>query len=191
MWWVLKGFSVRSFYRCLVGEVGGVFPWRSIWLSRIPSKVAFFLWTAALGRNLTIDNLVRRGHVLVNQCCMCYVDAETVDHLFLHCSLASRLWGSVCSLFGIPWVQPKGVVDMLWSWRGARVGRSRRRVWLLVPSCLLWLVWLERNRRIFQGLQRSVLWLEDRFLVTLYSWLQCKVDPDIFSFLDFLDDVLG
>ncbi|CAL5333164.1 unnamed protein product [Camellia sinensis] len=50
--------------------------------------------------------------------------------------------------------------------------------------CLMRLVWLERNKRIFQGLQRSVLWLEDRFLVTLYSWLECKVDPDIFSFLD-------
>ncbi|CAL5368692.1 unnamed protein product [Camellia sinensis] len=55
-------------------------------------------------------------------------DAETVDHLFLHYSLTSRLWGLVCSLFGITWVQPKGVVDMLWSWRGARIGRSRRQV---------------------------------------------------------------
>lgn len=23
-------FSIRSFYRCLVGEVGGMLPWRSI-----------------------------------------------------------------------------------------------------------------------------------------------------------------
>lgn len=69
-----------------------VFPWKSIWVSGAPSKVVFFLWIVALGRNLTIDNLVRRGHVSVNRCCMCCADAESVNHLFLHCSVTSRLW---------------------------------------------------------------------------------------------------
>lgn len=160
-------------------------------MPRVPSKVIFFLWTAALGHNLTIDDLVCRGHVLVNRYCMFCVDAGTVDHLFLHCSLASRLWRLACSLFGFTWAQPKRVMDMLLSWRRARVGRHRQRVWSLVPFCLMWLVWLERNRRIFQELERSMSWLKDWFLVTLYSWLECKVNPDIFSFLDFMDDVIG
>lgn len=69
-----------------------------------PSKVAFFMLTAVLGWNLTLDNLARCEHVLVNWCCMCCADAKSMDHLFLHCSVASRLWGFICSLFGIAWV---------------------------------------------------------------------------------------
>ncbi|GMP57626.1 hypothetical protein CsSME_00021626 [Camellia sinensis var. sinensis] len=41
-------FSVRFFYRSLVGKVGCVFPWRSIWVPCVSSKVVF-LWTVALG----------------------------------------------------------------------------------------------------------------------------------------------
>ncbi|GMP50653.1 hypothetical protein CsSME_00017186 [Camellia sinensis var. sinensis] len=152
VWTVLgtKGvFTVSSFYRSLVGGATTLFPWRSIWVPGVPSKVVFFLWIAALGRNLTIDNLVHRGHVLVNRYCMCCMDAESVDHLFLHCDVASHLWGLVCSLFGVVWVQPQGVLEMLWSWEGARVGRRRQRIWFVVPFCLMWLVWLERNRRTF------------------------------------------
>ncbi|GMQ08417.1 hypothetical protein CsSME_00052150 [Camellia sinensis var. sinensis] len=83
------------------------------------------MWMTALERNLTLVNLMRRRHVLVNLCC---TDAESVEHLFLHCLVTSQLWGFVCSLFGIAWVQLKGVLDLLWLWRGVRLGRRRRRV---------------------------------------------------------------
>ncbi|GMQ01564.1 hypothetical protein CsSME_00048157 [Camellia sinensis var. sinensis] len=123
-----------------MGDGGWVFPWKSVWVPEIPTKVAFFMWTVALGRNLTLDNLMRRGHILVYRCCMCCADAESVNHLFLHCSVASRLWGFVCSLFGLAWVQPQGVSAFLWAWRGVRLGRRQRRAWLLVPFCLMWLL---------------------------------------------------
>lgn len=84
-------FSVLSFYRMLEGGGVGVFPWKNIWAVRSPSKIAFFVWTTALNRILTIDNLIRRRHVLVNWCCMCCRDAETVDHLLVHCPVVSQL----------------------------------------------------------------------------------------------------
>lgn len=64
-------FTVSSFYGRLVQDgsaqdVARVFPWRGVWLPSSPSKVAFFVWTASLGGVLTIDNLIRRGHILVN-----------------------------------------------------------------------------------------------------------------------------
>lgn len=94
-------------------------------MSGVLYKAAFFMWKAALGQNLVLDSLIRRGPVLVNRA-MCCADAESVDHLFLHCSVASRLWGFVCLLFGIAWVQSKGVLDLLWVWRGVWLGRRRR-----------------------------------------------------------------
>ena len=52
-----KGFTVNAYYHLLVGHSEQFFPWKSIWKQKIPSRVAFFVWTAVLGKCLTIDNL--------------------------------------------------------------------------------------------------------------------------------------
>ena len=59
-----EAITVGSYYRVLLGTPHVSFPWKIIWKSRVPPRVAFFEWTAALGRILTIDNLQRR-HVMV------------------------------------------------------------------------------------------------------------------------------
>ncbi|XP_059638831.1 uncharacterized protein LOC132281113 [Cornus florida] len=61
-------FDVRSFFRSLTAEPGGSFPWKSVWRSKAPLKVAFFAWTSILGKILTQDNLRRRNQVVVNRC---------------------------------------------------------------------------------------------------------------------------
>jgi hypothetical protein len=52
-----KVLEVKSFYNLLLLIHEKVFPWKSVWKPTVPSKVSFFLWTAALGRVLTTDNL--------------------------------------------------------------------------------------------------------------------------------------
>ena len=42
-------FEVKLFYKALSSQNYEVFPWKSIWLSKVPPQVAFFGWTAALG----------------------------------------------------------------------------------------------------------------------------------------------
>uniref|UniRef100_A0A7N2QZ21 Reverse transcriptase zinc-binding domain-containing protein n=1 Tax=Quercus lobata TaxID=97700 RepID=A0A7N2QZ21_QUELO len=77
-------FDVRSFYNFLFGDLTVVFPWKSIRYVKVPKRVSFFLWTAAKDGILIIDNLVKRGQSLVNWCCMCQCDGESIDHLLLH-----------------------------------------------------------------------------------------------------------
>ena len=55
-----KGFKVNDYYRILVGSIDYCLPWKSIWKQKIPSQVAFFVSTAALGKCLKIDNLRKR-----------------------------------------------------------------------------------------------------------------------------------
>ena len=50
------------------------------------------MWTVVYGQILTLDNLMRRGCILVNWCCMCHRNEETVDYLLLHCPIAHSLW---------------------------------------------------------------------------------------------------
>ncbi|XP_050277214.1 IN2-2 protein-like isoform X1 [Quercus robur] len=66
---------------------------------------------------LTIDNLVKKNLPLVNWCCLCRCDDETVDYLLLHCSFAHALWSEVLLLFGVQWVMPNSEYNCLSSFR--------------------------------------------------------------------------
>jgi hypothetical protein len=107
---------VKSFYEELTRQDGPSFPWKSIWHVKPPSIMAFFVWTAALGKILTYDNLQKRNVVVVEGCCMCKKNEESIEHLLLHCEVARDLWSCILTLFGVEWVIPRLVLDLLTSW---------------------------------------------------------------------------
>ena len=88
-------FDIRSFYSVLRGSPQVTFPWKASWGVRVPRRVAFFTWSAAWGRILTADNLMRRGFQLAGRCYMCRCEGETISHLLLHCPIAMEMWSYV------------------------------------------------------------------------------------------------
>uniref|UniRef100_A0A2N9FVR5 Reverse transcriptase domain-containing protein n=1 Tax=Fagus sylvatica TaxID=28930 RepID=A0A2N9FVR5_FAGSY len=88
-------FAVKRYYRSLSPRSSMSFPWKPIWKVKVPPRVAFLSWTVTLGKVLTIDNLRKRGLIIQEWCCMCKRSGESVDHLFLHCSVAMELWSMV------------------------------------------------------------------------------------------------
>jgi hypothetical protein len=94
-------FEVRSFYNEIISKASRPFPWKSIWRTKAPPRVAFFVWSAALGKILTLDNLRKKNMVLINRCGMCKRDEETVDHLLIHCEWAQVLWNAFFNHFGL------------------------------------------------------------------------------------------
>uniref|UniRef100_A0A2N9I786 Reverse transcriptase domain-containing protein n=1 Tax=Fagus sylvatica TaxID=28930 RepID=A0A2N9I786_FAGSY len=66
-----KGFQVKSFYRILLPQRAVQGPWKNIWKPKVPTRVAFFVWTAVMDRILTTDNLRRRKVIILDWCCMC------------------------------------------------------------------------------------------------------------------------
>ena len=52
--------------------------------------------------------------MLVEWCCMCGYNGETMEHLLLHCSVAFELWSFVFGSFGFQWVLPEKVNDLCW-----------------------------------------------------------------------------
>ena len=62
-----------------------------MWHSKIPPKVAFFSWTAALGKIPTTDYLWNKGVTVADWCYMCKRNGESVDHLLLYCPIAFEL----------------------------------------------------------------------------------------------------
>ena len=90
-----------------------LFPGREFGKLRFLKWWLFFMWTVAHGQILTLDNLMLCGRPLANRCCLCCNNAESVDHLVLFCPIAHSLWMYMIRLFGIEWVMPGSVVDLL------------------------------------------------------------------------------
>ena len=61
-----------------------------------------------------------------------------MDHFLLHCPIAYELWSMVFCLFGIHWVMPYKVSELLASWQG-KFGRPKYR-FMEVCAALLVLV---------------------------------------------------
>jgi hypothetical protein len=188
IWWVpdRKGtYAVKSFYNVLISRDCSPFPWKSIWRTKAPPRVAFFVWSAALGKILTLNNLKKKNMVLVNRCGMCKKDEESIDHLFLHCESAQFLWNAFFSRFGLAWAMPRGVAHLLSSWwSGGRPCNAM--VWKMVPLCIMWCLWSERNERFFENSERSSEDLLHFFLTTLFTWTEAWLAPLVISFSDFL-----
>ena len=87
-----KSFKVSKYYLSLSSTPDTLFPWKPAWLSKIPPRIAFFSWTAALGKILTLENLWYKGVAVVDQCYMCKKSGESMNHLLLY-----TIIHSVCS----------------------------------------------------------------------------------------------
>ena len=83
-------------------------------------------------------------------------NGESVDLLFLHCPIAFEMRSMVFTLFGIYWVMPKTLVDLLACWQG-KFGRHHNGViWMVVPRCLMGCIWWERNSQCFEDSKRTI-----------------------------------
>lgn len=97
--WDEKGsFLVRFCYFSLTVDMGfyggggrSFEAFEVIWKLRMPSKLPLSYGWCFRGRVLTLVNIIARGILWPNQCCMCYASAKSVDHLFMHCPVASSV----------------------------------------------------------------------------------------------------
>ena len=115
--WCLNGngkFDIRSYYNNSRRAAASNFPWKGVWKDKNPRRMTFFVWTAVHGQIFTLDNLMLRGRILVNWCCMCHQNEETVDHLLLHCPVAHSLWVYMFQIFGTQWVMPGSVESLVY-----------------------------------------------------------------------------
>ena len=108
-----------------------------------PSSSGFL----SLGKFLTIGNLRKRKVWILDWCYMCKCNDESLDHLFLRCLVAMDLRSLVLGLFGVSWVMPKSVVGLLACWQGWFGPPWNVHIWIIIPHCLMWCLWRERNCR--------------------------------------------
>ncbi|WOL14229.1 hypothetical protein Cni_G23009 [Canna indica] len=85
-------FSTSSVYRIL-NYRGIKDPTTSfIWQPLCPSNISIFNWLPLRKKLHTKDRLSRNGIQVEPTCPLCSSEAETRDHLFLHCSFTRNGW---------------------------------------------------------------------------------------------------
>uniref|UniRef100_A0A2N9FW69 Reverse transcriptase domain-containing protein n=1 Tax=Fagus sylvatica TaxID=28930 RepID=A0A2N9FW69_FAGSY len=84
------------------------------WKVKVPLQVAFFSWTAVLGKILTINALRKRGLII----------ADWVAH---------EVWSMVFALFGVQWLMNLTIQDLFLGWSGS-TNRNRMLVILRTPK---------------------------------------------------------
>ena len=114
---------------------------------------------------------------------MCKCNGESVDHLLLQCPTASNLHSLILGLFGVYWVMPKSVFELLACWEGQFGHHWNGHIWMVIPHCLMWCIWRERNNRSFEDMESFMPDLKF-FFRTLLDWLS-DVEPFLFFFVFF------
>ena len=61
-------------------------------------------------------------------------------------------WGKI--LMG--WVCPYLVKELLMGWVWLPLKKKEAKVWRVAPLCLLWAIWIERNKVVFEDMQFSL-----------------------------------
>ena len=148
-----KGFLVKIMYKGFDFSPAFDFPYCLVWNPVVPPKIGVFTWEATWGKVLTLDQLKHRGMAFANRCFLCKDDEETIDHLLIHCKSVKMLWNLFLSIVGTSWVFPHWVLHTLLAWKGASVGKKRKKIWIAAPlfpcfglSGTLEIGWCSRTR---------------------------------------------
>ena len=84
------------------------------------------------------------------------------------------------------WVLPRRVLGLLFGWRNW-LGRYQSNIWNLVPLCLMWTVWRERNSRTFEDKMKSADQLLGSFVESLFEWSRAGRFTTVTTVHDFVD----
>ncbi|KAL4204372.1 hypothetical protein AMTRI_Chr01g109510 [Amborella trichopoda] len=115
-----------------------------------------------------------------NRCVLCQCEEESNSHLFIHCNTAHKIWGHILQLCGVQWVMLPTVKELLSSYPASHWLKAGRTLWKAAGAAIVWIIWKERNSRIFQGIaiECPALFHKVTSLVTfwasnhgIFSWL--------------------
>ncbi|XP_028062316.1 uncharacterized protein LOC114265699 [Camellia sinensis] len=183
-------FSVSSLYNsATVGLCSGSRPSKLLWNNGLPPKVQFFGWLAWKHR-IKVSVFLRRIGVFAggasSLCCFCKTEEESVLHVLLHCSFVWEVWSSVLAWWGLKWVIPGSVANLLSWWEGGTFLKHEKKIWRSVPLVALWSIWKLRNECTFNGAIADVGDLSELIKARVAIWLVSSSKGWNYSVSDFI-----
>jgi hypothetical protein len=146
-----------------------------IWHPHVPLKVSIFAWRLLRDRLPTKNNLVSRGILSSadHQCASGCGVSETAHHLFISCGTFGPLWTLVRAWIGIPVMEFTSLRDHFVRFSYSAGGSRARRSFLqLIWLVCVWVVWTERNHRVYGGSASTTAQMLDKIKLFSFRWLK-------------------
>eukprot|EP00253_Pinus_taeda_P022219 PITA_22219 len=120
---------------------------QNLWKLKCPLKSRVFLWCILKRKIPTWDILQNRFFVGPGRCPLCKADVETINHLFITCTVSLSIWGELINMLKIRVHWAPASLNEVWRnwWKNHPDGNLRN----LLPI-FFWGLWLTRNKCLFQ-----------------------------------------
>ena len=135
----MKGVKQRPVWTCLM------------YSNATRSKAYITMWIMMNQKLATVDRLTQWGIVVDKRCVLCKNTEESIEHLFLQCQFARKLWERL-----LGWIDQQITVPLAWEqfpqWctqHGKRKS-SAAQMFKIVLTEGIYGLWIERNNRIFE-----------------------------------------
>lgn len=176
--WTASGiYSANSVYKMLTTGGRIEFDHMYVWRLPIPPTVRIFAYLMLQDRILTGEVMERRNMATQNRCVMCRnCPSESTLHLLFLCPNAVQVWFRVAAHFGFRIMVPRLTVDdiMVVSRRQAEMeGERCRKIWNSLFMCTCWLIWKQRNNKIFTGKLTPPDIVASRVIEETLLWMKC------------------
>jgi len=156
-------------------------------------KVFIVAWRLLKDGLPTKPNLQRRGIAQVtNSMCVsgCGKD-ESAFHLFLHCHVFGALWQHIKSWIGVSGVEEKYVGEHFHQFiHYLGYSKARRSFLQLLWLFCVWLVWNERNNRLFNNIETPIEQLLDKVKFHSLWWLKANKTIFVYGYQSWWSNLL-
>ncbi|XP_039038587.1 uncharacterized protein LOC120176171 [Hibiscus syriacus] len=128
---------------------------------------------AILDRLPTRVRLMRMGLVIENdRCIFCDLVPETRNHIFFECDYAKSLWKAILLLCGVNRRISHWEGELSWAAHCLKGKSLLTRVFKLALTSYVYVIWRERNKRLYGGLLRPM----SDILLSIKTDIQIRLD---------------
>ena len=113
-------------------------------------KAYFTMWILMNQKLATVDRLAQWGVAVDKTCVLCKNADENLEHLFIKCNFARKLWERLLS-----WIEQQSIVPLTWEqilqWciQYGKWKSSAAQLFKIIFTEGIYGLWMERNSRIF------------------------------------------
>lgn len=184
---ITRNFSIKQVYNDLQVEEESVSWSKLVWYTQNIPKHTFILWLAIQNKLVTQDKLKKWGTYDMMVCTLCYEAMDSHQHLFFDCKYAKQFWLKVCLKMGLSWEEMEwnDTINFFAEMDNGNTIKSIVRRLCLAAS--VYMIWKERNYRLFKEEKRSVDELFEVFKETVrlrLASLKAKPTSSVFKVQD-------
>ncbi|XP_071728387.1 uncharacterized protein [Rutidosis leptorrhynchoides] len=141
----------------------------------IPKKIEIFAWQTLKKRLPVHLELDKRGIDLDSvRCPLCDDDLESVEHSIIFCKHALDIWDRVYKWWNMGSFSSFSIQEVLGDDSASYTSKFGMKVWLAVRWISAYLIWKNRNNKVFRGSNWTVPVAFNEIQIRSFEWISTR-----------------